>query len=95
MDGMEFVEKMGLKEWDRRLYVMQIIFVSTILRLNDDGSGYNLSSMTKSEIMDLIENNLMTMTYTEEMKREIVNMFKIISEYGRDTRNANDKKRVV
>lgn len=95
MDGMEFIEKIGLKEWDRRLYVMQIIFVSTILRLNDNGSGYNLDSMTKIEIMDLIEDKLMTMTYTEEMKREIVNMFKIISEYGRDARNANDKKRVV
>jgi hypothetical protein len=40
--------------------------------------------MERDEYMDLIENCLMTMTYTNEMKREIVNMFKIISEYGED-----------
>jgi hypothetical protein len=90
MDGMEFIEKMGLKEWDRRLYVMQIIFVSTILKLNDKGEGYELGSMGKEEIMDLIENCLMGMDYNDEMKREVVNMFKIISEYGKGRRDIND-----
>jgi hypothetical protein len=84
MDGMEFIEILGLKEWEKKLYVMNIIFISTVLRLNDNGDGYNLGSMERDEYMDLIENCLMTMTYTEEMKREIVNMFKIISEYGED-----------
>jgi hypothetical protein len=90
MDGIEFIEMMGLREWDKRLYVMNIIFVSTILRLNDKGDGYNLGSLEKTEFMDLIENCLMTMTYTEEMRKEIVNMFKIISEYGEDGRCVND-----
>jgi hypothetical protein len=84
MDGMEFIEILGLKEWEKKLYVMNIIFISTVLRLNDNGDGYNLGSMERDEYMDLIENCLMTMTYTNEMKREIVNMFKIISEYGED-----------
>ena len=90
MNGIEFIEMMGLREWDKRLYVMNIIFVSTILRLNDKGDGYDLGSLEKNEFMDLIENCLMTMTYTEEMRKEIVNMFKIISEYGEDGRSFND-----
>ena len=90
MDGIEFIEMMGLREWDKRLYVMNIIFISTILRLNDKGDGYDLGSLEKNEFMDLIENCLMTMTYTEEMRKEIVNMFKIISEYGEDGRSFND-----
>lgn len=84
MDGMEFIEILGLEEWEKKLYVMNIIFISTVLRLNDNGDGYNLGSMERDEYMDLIENCLMTMTYTNEMKREIVNMFKIISEYGKE-----------
>jgi hypothetical protein len=90
MNGIEFIEMMGLREWDKRLYVMNIIFISTILKLNDKGDGYDLSSLEKTEFMDLIENCLITMTYTEEMRKEIVNMFKIISEYGEDGGSLND-----
>lgn len=79
---MEFIDKVSSDLWEDRFNVMMILFISKILKLNDNGEGYNWEGVSKDEFKELICSQLSEMEYDDEMKVEVSNVFRILSEYG-------------
>ena len=86
VNGIELLERLGIVDWEDRLNVIMITLISVVLKINDSGDGYNWDGVGKDEFVELIMNQLLTMDYSYEMKKEICGMFKILSEYGEDRR---------
>ena len=40
MNSIEFIDKVSSGLWEDRFNVMMILFISKVLKLNDDGKGY-------------------------------------------------------
>ena len=90
MNSIEFIDKVSSGLWEDRFNVMMILFISKVLKMNDDGKGYNWEGVSKDEFKELICSQLLEMEYDDEMKIEISNVFRILSEYGEDGRSLND-----
>lgn len=82
MNSIEFIDKVSSDLWEDRFNVMMILFISKVLKLNDNGEGYNLEGISKDEFKELICSQLLEMEYDDEMKVEVSNVFRILSEYG-------------
>lgn len=82
MNSIEFIDRVSSGLWEDRFNVMMILFISKVLKLNDNGEGYNWEEVSKDEFKELIDSKLLEMEYDDEMKIEISNMFRILSEYG-------------
>ena len=90
MNSIEFIDKVSSGLWEDRFNVMMILFISKILKLNDNGEGYNWGGVSKDEFKELICSQLLEMDYDDEIKVEVSNVFRILSEYGEDGRSLND-----
>ena len=90
MNSVEFIDKVSSGLWEDRFNVMMILFISKILKLNDNGEGYNWEGISKDEFNELICSQLLEMDYDDEMKVEVSNVFRILSKYGEDGRSLND-----
>ena len=82
MNSIEFIDKVSSELWGDRFNVMMILFISKVLKLNDNGKGYNWEGISKDEFKELICFQLLEMEYDDEMKVEVSNVFRILSEYG-------------
>lgn len=87
IDKMEMLNRLGIVDWEDKLDFMMVTLISVVLKINDDGEGYDWSEISKSEFVELIGTQLLTMDYTEEMKKEVSDMFKLLSEYGEEGRS--------
>ena len=82
MNSIEFIDKVSNDLWEDRFNVMMILFISKVLKLNDNGEGYNWEGISKDDFKELICFQLLEMEYDDEMKIEVSNVFRILSEYG-------------
>ena len=87
IDKVEMMNRLGMVDWDDRFSFMMITLISVVLKISDDGNGYDWSEVCKDEFVTFIGNQLSTMNYSDEMKNEISGMFKILAEYGEDRRD--------
>ena len=85
--GIDLLDSLGIVDWEDRLNIMMITLSSIVLKLDDNGEGYNWEGVSKIEFVELIMNKLLTIEYNEELKLEVSNLFKILSEYGEDRRS--------
>tara|TARA_R110000803_G_scaffold209271_1_gene278693 strand:- start:6482 stop:6757 length:276 start_codon:yes stop_codon:yes gene_type:complete len=85
--GIELLDGLGIIDWEDRLNVMMITLTSVILKISDNGEGYNWEDVSKDEFVELIMNKILTIEYSDELKNEISNLFKVLTEYGEDGRS--------
>ena len=81
--GIDLLDGLGIVDWEDRLNIMMITLSSIVLKLDDNGEGYNWEGVSKIEFVELF----LTIEYNEELKLEVSNLFKILSEYGEDRRS--------
>ena len=80
--GIDLLDGLGIVDWEDRLNIMMITLSSIVLKLDDNGEGYNWEGVSKIEFVEFL-----TIEYNEELKLEVSNLFKILSEYGEDRRS--------
>ena len=56
IDKVEMLNRLGMVDWDDRFSFMMITLVSVVLKINDDGNGYDWSEVSKDEFVELIGN---------------------------------------